>query len=218
MCTRIADHPTAARHRVGNDGRSSRTGQESNSALLAWKVWEVSTLREIRDAVGADAGSIAEIHGHYVRNSILPITAESPLSPDQWRSRITETRRSGYPMLVALEDDVVVGYAELSRWLGHAVFSFSAEDSVYVAPSAVGRGHGGRLLDLLLEKGRDFGVREVVAVIADADDEGRASRALHVNAGFLPAGHLHGIAHKRGRWLDLTLLQRTLEHESVAGW
>ncbi|MFC5061940.1 GNAT family N-acetyltransferase [Actinomycetospora atypica] len=170
----------------------------------------MSTRRRIRDVAETDSASIAAIHGYYVVNSVLPITAPSPLSPEQWRARIVETRRAGHPMLVALEDDVVVGYAELSRWLGHAVFSSSAEDSVYVAPSALRRGHGGRLLDVLLEKGRDVGFREVVAVIADADDEGRASRALHLDAGFLPAGQLRRIAHKRGRWIDLTLLQRTL--------
>jgi L-amino acid N-acyltransferase YncA len=52
------------------------------------------------------------------------------------------------------------------------------------------------------------GVREVIAVIVDAD--GAASLALHRNRGFVDAGRLTAVGFKHGRWLDTLLLQRSL--------
>ncbi len=66
--------------------------------------------------------------------------------------------------------------------------SQTVEDSIYVAPDAVGCGVGGRLLDSLLAECTGAGVREVIAVIVDAD--GVASLALHRNRGFVDAGRL----------------------------
>jgi phosphinothricin acetyltransferase len=79
---------------------------------------------------------------------------------------------------------------------------------VYVAPDAVGRGVGGRLLDALLAGCADAGVRQVIAVIVDAD--AGASRAVHRSRGFVDAGRLTAVGYKHGRWLDTLLLQRSL--------
>jgi phosphinothricin acetyltransferase len=82
------------------------------------------------------------------------------------------------------------------------------EDSIYVAPDAVGCGVGGMLLDALLVECTRAGVREVIAVIVDAG--GAASLALHRKRGFVDAGRLTAVGFKHGRWLDTLLLQRSL--------
>ncbi len=51
-------------------------------------------------------------------------------------------------------------------------YRHTVEDSIYVAPDAVGCGVGGRLLDELLTECTRAGVREVIAVIVDADGAG----------------------------------------------
>ena len=95
-----------------------------------------------------------------------------------------------------------------SQWKTRPAYRHTVEDSVYVAPHAVGRGVGGRLLDALLDECARSGIREVVAVIVDAD--GAASLALHRNRGFVDAGRLTAVGFKHGRWLDTVLLQRSL--------
>jgi GNAT superfamily N-acetyltransferase len=56
-------------------------------------------------------------------------------------------------------------------------YRHTAEDSIYLAPQAVGRGLGGRLLDALLDRCADAGVRQVIAVIVE--DDADASLVLH---------------------------------------
>jgi len=64
-----------------------------------------------------------------------------------------------------------------------------------------------RLLDRLVEEARTAGVRELISVVAD---DSPASLALHRSRGFREAGRLTGVGFKLGRWVDTTLLQRSL--------
>ena len=82
------------------------------------------------------------------------------------------------------------------------------EDSVYVAPSALGQGCGTELMDELLVACRAAGLREVIAVIADTGDP--ASVELHRRFGFTDAGRLVRVGVKHGRRVDTLLLQRSL--------
>jgi L-amino acid N-acyltransferase YncA len=87
-------------------------------------------------------------------------------------------------------------------------YRHTVEDSVYLAPHALGQGVGGRLLDRLLDDCARAGIREIVAVIVGTDTE--ASLALHRSRGFVEAGRLTAVGFKHGRWLDTVLLQRSL--------
>jgi L-amino acid N-acyltransferase YncA len=116
--------------------------------------------------------------------------------------------REGLPFLAAEVDGVALGYAYCAQWKPRPAYRHTVEDSVYLAPGATGRGIGGHLLDALLDRCADAGVRQVIAVISD-DDAG-ASLALHRNRGFADVGRLTSVGFKHGRWLDTLLLQRGL--------
>lgn len=165
---------------------------------------------DIRPARVTDAASIAEIYGHYVRHSVLTVDVDDPPAQRDWEQRLETLTASGYPALVAVDDRAIVGYALLMPWLAKPAFAHTAEDSLYLAPHAVGAGLGGRLLARLLDEARVCGVREVVALVADGDGEGRASLALHRKAGFVPSGRLRRVGFKHGRYTDVDFLQRPL--------
>ena len=85
---------------------------------------------------------------------------------------------------------------------------FTLEDSVYVAPDAVGRGVGRRLLPAILERCAALGYRQMIAVIGDSGHH--ASIGLHRQAGFAMIGILPAVGYKFGRWVDSVLMQRAL--------
>ena len=66
----------------------------------------------------------------------------------------------------------------------------------------------GHRADHVLQAGTAAGVREVIAVIVDADANG--SLTLHRRRGFVEAGRLERVGFKHGRWLDTVLLQKSL--------
>ncbi|MCZ8381072.1 GNAT family N-acetyltransferase [Mycobacterium sp. CPCC 205372] len=162
----------------------------------------------VRPAVESDLAAIAGIYAHHVRTGVATFELKPPDSAE-WRRRLEAVRSAGLPFLVATVYGEVIGYAYCAPWKPRPAYRHTVEDSVYLAPDATGRGAGGLLLDQLLAGCADAGVRQVIAVIADAD--AAASLALHRKRGFVEAGRLAAVGYKHGRWLDTLLLQRSLD-------
>jgi len=168
----------------------------------------VSDIEEtIRAAAADDLHAIGDIYAHYVRSGVATFEVTPP-DRAEWRRRFDAVSQSGLPFVTATLGGEVAGYAYCSPWKTRPAYQHTVEDSVYLAPHAVGRGLGGKLLDALLSDCARVGVRQVIAVIVDAD--GAASLALHRNRGFVEAGRLTAVGFKHGRWLDTLLLQRSL--------
>lgn len=161
----------------------------------------------VRPAVADDLDAIAEIYAHHVRTSVATFELEPP-GFAEWQRRFQAVVDRGLPFLAATLDGSVAGYAYCAPWKSRPAYRHTVEDSVYLAPHAIGRGVGGMLLDALLTDCARAGVREVIAVIVATGDV--ASLALHRNRGFIDAGRLTAVGHKQGRWLDTLLLQRSL--------
>ena len=161
----------------------------------------------IRSANSDDLDAIANIYAHHVRTGVATFELDAPDVPEL-RRRFDAVKVVGLPFLTAVLDGEVAGYAYCTPWKTRPAYRHTVEDSVYLAPHAVGRGVGGRLLDRLLDDCGRAGIREIIAVIVDTD--GEASLALHRSRGFVDAGRLKAVGFKHGRWLDTVLLQRTL--------
>jgi L-amino acid N-acyltransferase YncA len=161
----------------------------------------------IRPTDTGDLDAVGAIYAHHVQTGVATFELVAP-DAVEWQRRLQAVTEVGLPFLTATLDDRVAGYAYCGPWKARPAYRHTVEDSIYVAPEAVGRGVGGRLLDALLEICAAAGIREVIAVIVDAD--GAASLALHRNRGFVDAGRLSAVGFKHGRWLDTLLLQRSL--------
>jgi L-amino acid N-acyltransferase YncA len=161
----------------------------------------------VRPTSRHDLGAISDIYAHHVRTGVATFELTAP-DPTEWQRRFDAVISPGLPFLTATLDGEIVGYAYCAPWKPRPAYRHTVEDSVYVAPHAVGRGVGGYLLDSLLADCASVGVREVIAIIVDAD--GAASLALHRNRGFVDAGRLTSVGYKHGQWLDTLLLQRSL--------
>jgi phosphinothricin acetyltransferase len=161
----------------------------------------------IRPTVADDLHAIAEIYAHHVRTGVATFELTPP-DRAEWQRRFDAVLARELPFLTATLDDEVAGYAYCGPWKARPAYRHTVEDSVYLAPRAVGFGVGGLLLDELLSHCASAGIRQVIAVIVDSD--GVASLALHRNRGFVDAGRLTAVGYKHGRWLDTLLLQRSL--------
>jgi L-amino acid N-acyltransferase YncA len=161
----------------------------------------------IRRTSPDDLEAIAKIYAHHVETGVATFELTAPDRAELSR-RLQTVTDAGLPFLTAALDGEIAGYAYCTPWKTRPAYRHTVEDSIYVAPDAVGRGIGARLLDALLAECSNAGVREVIAVIVDAD--GAASLALHRNRGFVDTGRLTAVGFKHGRWLDTLLLQRSL--------
>jgi L-amino acid N-acyltransferase YncA len=170
---------------------------------------DISTIeKSVRVASPLDLDEIGRIYAHYVATSCATFELTPP-DAEEWKRRFTAVDAAGLPFLVVETAEGIAGYAYCSQWKTRPAYRQTVEDSVYLAPWAIGHGIGGLLLDELLVRCAAAGVREVIAVIATTGSH-LASVALHRRRGFTDAGLLTKVGFKHGQWLDTQLLQRSL--------
>lgn len=122
---------------------------------------------------------------------------------DAWdRSHLADHR------LVAVEDELVVGWAALASVSQRECYSGVAENSVYVESSAQGRGIGRALLERLAADADRAGIWTIRAGVFP---ENEASVALHLTCGFRAVGTSERLARLDGDWRDVLFLERRSE-------
>jgi phosphinothricin acetyltransferase len=167
---------------------------------------EVVTLRAARPE---DNAQIAAIWNHEVAETDATTDSEPR---DAAAQRAWLERHGGdYPAIVAVAGGRVVAFGALQPYRPKPSFAHTVEDSVYVAPGCRGRGVGALVLAELIRRARAAGHRSVIARITAPNAR---SLALHRAAGFAQVGVEREVAHKRGRWLDVVVMQLLLARAS----
>jgi L-amino acid N-acyltransferase YncA len=161
----------------------------------------------VRAATAADADALAAIYGHHVLHGFGTFEEEPP-SPAEMETRRAAIADRGLPYLVAEDDGRVLGFAYAAPFRLRAAYRYTVEDSVYIAPEAIGKGVGRAVLSAVLQACEDLGLRQVVAVIGDSGNA--ASIGLHRALGFSDQGVGRSFGFKHGRWVDIVWMQKPL--------
>jgi len=101
----------------------------------------------------------------------------------------------------------VLAYAYATQFRDRPAYAHTCENSIYVAPDAVGHGIGRRLLSALIEAARNAGFEQMIAVIGGGEP---SSVALHSKLGFEERGRMKEVGIKFGRKLDTVYMQLSL--------
>ena len=162
----------------------------------------------IRDSRDDDLPSVHALYAHHVRHGTASVELEPP-TPAELARRRAAVLADRHPWLVAEDEGGrVLGYAYAGAFRPRPAYRHTVEDSIYLAPDAIGRGIGKDLLRALLVRCEAQGARQMVAVIGDSANA--ASIALHAACGFRMAGLVRSAGWKFGRWLDVVMMQREL--------
>ena len=109
----------------------------------------------IRPAELADAPALTAIYnaGSAAKPAANLVTWQEDVSDrEEW---LKEMFKAGSPVFVAVHDDEVIGWAAYFQFVTPAIYYGTVEDSVYIAPSAQGKGVGSELLDALMDFAAD---------------------------------------------------------------
>lgn len=160
----------------------------------------------IRPAVPGDVPAITAIYNE----AILATTATFDIEPKSVEERAAwlAARDARHPVLVAIVDRRVVGWACLTRWSDRPAYDATAETSFYVESASRGRGIGRALKDAIIAEARRLEYHTLIARVAEGSD---ASRHLNERAGFVHVGTLRQVGRKFGHWLDVDVMQLMLE-------
>jgi phosphinothricin acetyltransferase len=160
----------------------------------------------IRPATDADLDAILEIYNAAILETAA-IWTDEPVARENREKWFATQAANGHPILVAEIDGQAVGYASFSQWRLMYGYRYSVENSIYVASDFQGRGIARALMTELMAQATAYGAH---LMVADIEAGNVASIALHESLGFEKTGHVKEIGYKFGRWLDLAILQVTL--------
>ncbi len=161
----------------------------------------------IRPATLADTPSVTAIYGHHVLHG-LGTFEETPPTEADMAARMAAVQAKALPYLVVEKDGAILGFAYAAPFRPRSAYRFTAEDSVYIAPHAIGQGVGKALLSAVIEACEMIGVRQLTAVIGDTGNA--ASIGLHTALGYERTGASRSVGYKHGRWVDIVFMQKAL--------
>ena len=164
----------------------------------------IDTPLMIRKATPADAPWIALIYNQGIEDRGATFETE-PRTPADILARFDDIRR--FPLLVAEEQDVVIGWAGLSVYRPRACYAGIGEFSIYLERTARGRGVGRQLLSSLIEAARERGYWKLVSRVFPRNS---GSRALCRSCGFREVGLYEKHGRLDGEWLDVIIVERLI--------
>lgn len=163
----------------------------------------------IRPATARDFSTITAIYNHAILNGTGTFETEI-VSEAEMERRWLDVVKQSLPYLVAEDKGgQIIGYGYMGLFRARAAYRYTVEDSVYIDPEWVGHGAGFALLEGLILALEKTEVREIIAMIGDSANLG--SIRLHEKLGFAHVGVLQNTGFKFGRFVDVVMMQKSLE-------
>ena len=156
----------------------------------------------IRRAVPEDLAAITDIYNQAILNTTATFdtTIKTPEEQKAWFDK----HGARYPLLVAQQDNIIVGWASMSAWSDRSAYADTAEISLYIREGHMGKGVGRKLSGAILQAGREGGLHTAIARIAEGND---ISIRLAESLGFKHIGVMREAGRKFGKLLDVYLMQ-----------
>lgn len=161
---------------------------------------------ELRDATVDDLSGIMEIYNDAVLNTTA-IWNDVLVDLENRKEWFAARKSRGFPVIVAILDGKVAGYASYGDWRAFDGYRHTREHSVYVQKDVRGHGIGKKLMQALIDHAAGNDVHVLIAAI---EAENIASIRLHESLGFRVVGRFSEVGIKFGRWLDLTCMELKL--------
>ena len=161
---------------------------------------------EIRPYQIEDTLAILDIVNHNILNS----TALYDYKPRTLENQIAifeEKLKKGFPIIVAVDNETLVGFGYYSEFRFREAYKFTVEHSVYAHPNHIGKGIGKLILESLINLAKLQKLHTMIGVI---DAENQSSIEFHKKFGFEIAGTIKDSGFKFDRWLHSVFMQKML--------
>ncbi len=161
----------------------------------------------IRDAMDSDRNAITTIFNRFVRESFAAYS-EKEFDSKQMEG-LFQTARI---FKVLVDGETVVGFGFNRPYREFENFSHVGMLTYFILPEHTGKGLGTRMLNSLMEEGREMGNTNFVAHISSKNKQ---SLAFHKKHGFEECGRLKNMGFKFGESFDIVWVQKQIVDEVV---
>ena len=163
----------------------------------------------IRDATIDDVPEILEIFNYEIVNT-QHVYLYDPWTLDYATSWFQDIKGKGFPFIVAVEDDRVIGYSYFTTFRAREAYNRTVEYSVYIHQAHRRKGIARLLVTELIDMAKAEGYHTMIGGLDSANTK---SMAFHESLGFKKVAHFSSVARKFDTWLDLVFYQLMLNDD-----
>lgn len=160
---------------------------------------------EIRKATLIDLPAITAIYNEAILNTTA--TFDTEVKTVENRRAWFENRDENFPVIVAMQNAEIIGFASLNKWSDRKAYDITAEISIYVKADKRGKGIGKNLIEILVNMANETSLNSIIARITEGNQH---SIYLHEQNGFKIIGTMKQAGNKFGKLLDVTFMQKML--------
>lgn len=164
---------------------------------------------KIRSASINDLEDITNIYNEAILKTVATFDTEEKIIGEQ--KKWFKEHGTKNPVLVAEENNNIIGWAALSKYSTRCAYSDTAEISLYVKDEYQGRGIGKKLMEKIIYEGEKAGLHVIIARITEGNEK---SVYLHKSVGFIHVGIMKEVGMKFGKRLDVYLMQKIYKKNS----
>ena len=164
-------------------------------------------MTQIRDAEERDLEAILAIFNEVIASSTA-VYRDEPVPLEERRAWFDGRRARDFPVLVAVQDGRVVGFASYGPYRDYWGYRFTVEHTVHIGSGARRGGVGTALVEALIGRARAQGLHLMLGAV---DGENAGSIRFHEKLGFEQGARIREVGYKFGRWLDVVFMQKRLE-------
>ena len=154
----------------------------------------------------SDTNAILDIINYNILNS-TPLYDYHPRKLEGQIAIFDDKLKKGFPIIVAIENETVVGFGYYSEFRFREAYKFTVEHSVYAHQNHIGKGIGKLLLSELISLAKKQNLHTMIGVI---DAENESSIAFHEKFGFETVGIIKETGFKFDRWLHSDNIKKML--------
>ncbi len=159
----------------------------------------------IRRAALEDVPAITDIYNEAILTSAATFDIDPKTVED--RTAWFQINDDRHPILVAVVDGKVVGWASLTRWSDRRAYDDSAETTFYVHSKYRGQGIGRKLKEAIIEEARRLRFHRSSPNYRDEQREHSSNESF----GFVHVGTLKEVGRKFGKLLSVHIMQKILD-------
>jgi phosphinothricin acetyltransferase len=158
---------------------------------------------KIRTASIKDIDEITNIYNEAIKKTVATFDTDEKTNTEQKKWFKEHGKKN--PLIVAEEDNIILGWAALSKYSTRCAYSDTAEISLYVKEEFQDKGIGKRLMEKIVQEGKKAGIHVIIARITEGNEK---SIYLHKSVGFEHVGIMKEVGKKFGRIIDVYLMQK----------
>lgn len=152
-----------------------------------------------------DRKAVIDIFNYYVENSFSAYPEEKV--PYEMFDMFLNIARTYPSATIRDKNGEILGFGMLRPYNPIPTFSKTVEITYFIKPEATGKGIGKKLLEYLIQEGKNKGFKVILASISSLNE---GSIKFHLKNGFIECGRLISVGNKKGQNFDVIYCQKTI--------